>query len=152
MEAKLIAGLILLIGIGGLFGWGETERAGKIKLQAQFDEYKLSAASELAAEVAKNTKDREAADANNEGVINDLNSQVQSARSLNAGLSAQLYNYKVRASTLSLPKTGNNPIPADPTISSSDRRLNDALASAITECNINRASQAALIKELTPQL
>lgn len=46
----------------------------------------------------------------------------------------------------------NQPAASEPSTAQSDGRLDGLLASAITECNGNRAGQTALIAEIQPQL
>ena len=157
---KIVAILAALLAlVAGVWWYGAHEEAkghaaGAAEIQTEWDADKVAIAKLASDAALKAEKDREDALANNEGVISDLQIQLQSARGLNTQLSASLRNYQTRpaAGGGGVPKAGGGQTvvvtAADPSVG----RLDDALGAALSECADNRANQQALINELKPQL
>lgn len=152
--------IILAIGllIGGYFAYNRAYDQGKKEgaavVQEAWDIDKASIQKTADAAIAQSTKDKEAALTDNEGIIHDLQAQLDSARGLNTQLGDSLRNHQARpaASSGAVLKTGGGPAvnsaPAAPSVGSVDGLLGNALE----ECYATRVNYEALIREITPQL
>lgn len=160
MEAKIIAGLVLIAAVFG-FGWylenhvyqaGYKAGSAAIELKWDQDKADIQKAADIA--IAAATKEKEDALANNEGITNDLQAQLSAARTLSNTLAQRLRSASNHspAGGSHVPEAADHPgAPAD-TAGPGVDELNAALGAALSECYANRANQIALIKELLPQL
>lgn len=159
-EAKVIAGLAALIAILGLAGFGlkkaydDGRKNGMASVQVQFDQFKADTAKVANDQLLKDAKDKADALANNEGVINDLQTQLNSQRSLGSGLAKRLSDAESRAGSCSgiLSKTSDQLRAASGAVNASLEQINGAVADTINECGSNNARYTALVKQLKPQL
>ena len=159
-EVKIIAGLLgIIVFLGALFfGFRAVFDAGK-ESQAATDavamaQFKAQIQANTDAAIAQVTKDKEAALANNEGVTNDLQNQLNSMRTLTSGLADRLRNAESRASSASssLSKANDQLRTSSGPLNASLEQINGAVADAINECGANNAKYTALVRQLTPQL
>jgi chromosome segregation ATPase len=145
--------------IGGLF-WGLAadysagKKAGETAVQAQFDAFKQKDYADVVADLQNMRRDRDAAIANNDGAINDLNAQMDALRNTGSMLSSRLRDAEARASASgsALSKASDQLRAASGAINASLEQINGAVADTINECGANNAKYTALIRELKPQL
>eukprot|EP00697_Spironema_sp_BW2_P002388 gnl/Spiro4/13192_TR6997_c0_g1_i1.p2 gnl/Spiro4/13192_TR6997_c0_g1~~gnl/Spiro4/13192_TR6997_c0_g1_i1.p2 ORF type:complete len:164 (+),score=9.41 gnl/Spiro4/13192_TR6997_c0_g1_i1:844-1335(+) len=163
METKLFLSLAVITAlIIGVWWYGEHEesmgrKAGAAEVQTQWDKDKEAIEKLDDATIAKVTKERDDALANNEGVQRDLQTQLDSARGLNTDLSNRLRAYSATARPSGVPQGRGGPSapsgPAAPSVGSTDETaLDNALGDALNECFKTRVTYEALLKELKPQL
>ena len=159
-EIKLIVAgvLVIALGLGGFLlyrsAYDSGQTAGKAEIQVQWDTDKSKIQAVTDAAIAQATKDKEAAIAANEGIQNDLQTQLASMRDLNTTLAKRmrLASSNPSANSGTLPQAAGNKDPVSAPANDSVGRLNQLLADALTECRANWANYSALIKELSPQL
>lgn len=159
-EARVIAVLVAIIGVVAFTGWGIVadfdagKRAGSDAIQKLWDADKAAIQKTADDRIAQNTKDKEAALANNEGVINDLQTQLNGSRDLASTLSNRLRDAENRAaaSSSALSKTSDQLRASTGALNASLEQINGAVADAINECGANNAKYTALVKQLKPQL
>jgi hypothetical protein len=159
-EAKVIVGLVILIAVLGLVGWGlkasydSGETSGKAQVQTAWDTDKAKIQAVTDAAIAKATKDKETAIATNEGVINELQAQLSTASASANTYASQLRDTRTRlaASLSALSQARNNPVTSAAPAAPGVGQLDAATGAALSECYAVRASYSALIKELSPQL
>lgn len=149
--ALLVLGL-LFAGFRAIYDAGDN--AGQEKVQLLWDQDKALIQKEADRAVAKATQEKEAAIVNNGDVTNDLQTQLNSMRDLNRGLSGRLRDAEGRASAYSgaLSKAADQLRVTPGTAAQGLGRFNDALADALNECGATRAEYKALIAEIRPQL
>jgi hypothetical protein len=160
METKLLFVLAfiaaLLIG-----GWWLDEHAyhsgltaGKAEVQTAWDQDKAAIEKLDEAAIAKANKDRDDALATNEGIQNDLQTQLATARALNTDLAQRLRAYEISSTARgnSVSEARGGPDTPTAAVNASLGRLDDATAAALSECAANRTNQIALIGEIVPQL
>jgi hypothetical protein len=145
-----------VLGLGGLAikkSYDDGLVSGKAQIQTQWDQDKAKIQATADAAVAQATKDKEAAIASNEGIANDLQTQLDSLRNLNASLAQRLrIAASITAGSGNMSQGPNNPSPASDATRTRLGQINDAIAASLTECRTNWANYSALIKELKPQL
>jgi hypothetical protein len=153
---KLAAAIAALLGVlyaaHAQYESGFT--AGSNQIQVKWDR-DLAARQKVTDDaIAQASKTHEAELAANQDTITDANNQIASLRSLNGNLAARLRNISASAGACGspVPKAGDQPGAASAPIKITVGQINDALAAALTECAVNRANYAALIKEIKGQL
>jgi hypothetical protein len=157
MEIKLILGLLMLMGIGGLVGWAEIETSDKNKLQAQFDEYKLNQAQEAATAIAAITKEKEDALTANEAIQLDYQNKLSTVAASATVFAQRLRNAEatIAANRSAVPKdNGGQGTPTTSAPSSADQlgQLVTLVTGLRTECAANSDQLDALIGEVSKQL
>jgi hypothetical protein len=160
MELKMIAiGVaVILLALSGFLGYrmafNTGVMAGKAETQILWDNDKSKIQAIADAAIIEATKDKEAAIANNEGITNDLQTQLDSMRGLNASIAQRLRNSTASAAAHSgtVSQAADNSKPPAAATNDSVGRLNNALAATLTECRTNWASYKALIAEISAQL
>jgi len=145
LELRAIAYLLA----AGLFVWLGAHLAG-LHYEAIIakDHEAVANAAEQAAMAAKAKQD--VANANNNVVVARLQAKLDTTIADNTDLANQLQDARARSRIL--PKAPNLPGAAATPAASGDRRLDELIAAALTECQQNSARQSALIEELKPQL
>lgn len=159
-EVRLIAGLVALIAVVALTGWGIVadfdagKRAGSDAVTKLWDADRLKIQSAADAQIAAQTKAKEDALAANEVIRSDYETQLLAARSMSDTLSLRLRQYisSHPADPGNVPKASDRPYPTDPGSQAGDVRLTNALGSALAECSANTAQLDALIIEIKSQL
>jgi hypothetical protein len=159
-ESKLIALLVgIIVFLGAIFFgfravYDAGDNAGAARIQKQWDANKADIQRTADAAIAQATKDKETAIANNEGVINDLQTQVNSTRNLAGDLAKRLSDAENRATAYSgaLSKTSDQLAATSRTTAQIMGQLNGAVADALNECGEVRADYKALIAEIKPQM
>jgi hypothetical protein len=158
-EAKGIAAVLGLLALITAVAWYSLKQyddgraQGRAEVTAEWDQDKLEIAKATADQIAKITKERDDAVANNDGVANDLQAQITNLRSLNSALYQRLrLATRPAAGSGPVPKASDNTDAA--TAAANDRlgQIDDALAATLTECAVTRSNYKALIAEITPQL
>jgi hypothetical protein len=153
--AKLAGAAVLL----AMFAWGAIadysagKKAGEDFIQAAWDKDKESIAKLASDEAAKNAKKLQDAITDNEGIVNDLQNQIDAQRKLNSDLASRLrLATSIPAGSSSLPKAPNNSIPSTITVNDRLGQIDDAIAAVLTECAQTRSDYKALIAEIKPQI
>jgi DNA-directed RNA polymerase subunit F len=155
MEAKLIGLLGIIIAFVALFGWAEMERAGKNKIQAEFTQYKLTAAQEAATAIAAVNKERDDALTSNEAIALDYQNKLSTVAASATVFAQRLRNAEATIARNTVPKAGSGqPTTATISPSSADQlgKLAQLTADLHAECVANADQLDALIAELKPQL
>src|SRR5277367_1670570 len=160
MEAKAILILVACIALVA-FGFYEYrtvynsgKQAGMEQVQTAWDQDKEAIQKVTDAAIAKATKDRDDALEANEGIKNDYEAQLLTARANATAISNQLRNYQARhtSSFDQLPETSSGLGAPAASTGQGLAKLDDALGAALTECKDNAAQLNALIAEIKPQL
>jgi len=139
------------VGITALYSAGK--KAGQSAVQEAWDKDKAQIQAVADQAIATATKAKEDALANNEQVTNDLQKQIDAARTLNTGLAQRLRLATSNATsvgTLFQADSDANAVTA--AYNARLGQITDAVAATLTECAANRANQIALQKEIAPQL
>lgn len=152
LAAALALGAALVYG-----GYHVADLKGKValeSLQHAWDVDKAAIQKVADDAIAQATKERDTALAANQGIQNDLQTQIDSIRGLNGSLADRLRNLAANsaADSSAMQKACGN---TDAVTAAANARLgqaSDAIAAALTECAVNTANYKALIAEIKPQL
>ena len=152
-----IAGIVALFATlawGVIADYDAGKRAGSDAITKLWDADKAAIQKTADDRIAQNTKEKEAALANNEGVINDLKIQLNGSRYLASTLSNRLRDAENRAaaSSSALSKTSDQLAATTGSATSILGQINGAIADALNECGAVRADYKALIAEVKPQI
>jgi DNA-binding LytR/AlgR family response regulator len=158
-EFKLIAGLIALIAVVGLTGWGIVadydagKKSGSDVVQKLWDANKAQIQATADAAIANVTKERDAALQANEVAQNGYQVQLSAANASAADFARRLRNAEasIAASSRAMSKVGSGQQSTTTGTQSGDVVLTNALGSALAECSANAAQLNALIAEVKPQ-
>jgi hypothetical protein len=160
-EAKVIAGLAILIAVLGLGALGyravydSGRTAGANSVQTQWDADKAAIAKTTAAAIAQMTKQRDDALNANEAIHDTYETELSAANANSDALLKRVRQYEASftAHSGSVPKAGSGPGPADPGQESSGQSVLDShIVAYDTACQSDAAQLNALIGELKPQL
>jgi hypothetical protein len=158
LKAILIGVAVLALACGGywayLHAYDSGKTAGAAEVQTKWDADQAAIAAQAAAAAAQAAKDKDAADANNARIQDDLQAQLLAARSSAATYASELQNTRARlaASLRAVPKAANNAGSVAGAAASSVGQLDAATGAALAECAVVRSDYHALIAELSPQL
>jgi hypothetical protein len=153
--AKLAGAVVLL----ALFAWGAIadysagKKAGEDFIQAAWDKDKEAIEKLASDKAATDAKRMAELTSDNEGIVNDLQNQIDAQRRLNSDLASRLrLATSIPAGSGPLPKAPNNSSPATITVNDRLGQIDDAIAAAFTECAQTRSDYKALIAEIKPQI
>jgi hypothetical protein len=145
--------LIAAIFYGGYHVAAVKGKSNLEALQLAWDDNKAAIQAEADKAIAQATKEREAALEANGVIQSDYQAQLSTSQALNAGLSQRLRQYQsTSARSGPVPQASGGQQPVDPSTAQRLGLLDDAVASALTECADNRVQLNALIAQIKPQL